>query len=1040
METFPKARARADVGHVFALLLAWLAKLPSAKLRTSGWSFLCLLMALVTVFTTATYADVQYVYDENGRLVQVVAPAGASAQYTYDAAGNISSINQVSASTLSIIEFTANAGPIGATVTIYGTGFSATPSSNTVTFNATAATVTSSTTTQLVVSVPAGATTGKIAVSVGGASAISAQDFTVNAGTPVPTIAGFSPTIGTFGTTVTVNGTNFETNLANDRVRFNGTAAATTSAVATQLGSKVPLFATSGRVRVDTPNGTAVSAADFFVPPGTYTAADVGFTGRTTVGTNAAMNTGAAGKIGLMLFDGVKGQKVGVGVSNVVFSPSGSANFYVKKPNGEDLITGVYFGPGGQGASLPALPVTGTYTIMIVPSSTASVSLTVSVSQDITGTIVPGGAPTTVATTFPGQGADVTFAGTQGQRVSLKISGVTITGGNHMMVSILNPDGSNLVVDSWVSGPDFIDVQSLPVSGTYTIRVDPQYAAIATATLTLYDVPPDTTGTIAAGGASVPVATTIPGQSADLTFAGTQGQRISLLITGVTLTGGTTNSAPVSILKPDGTTLASLCCVNSNEFIDAQVLPVTGTYTIRFHPISGSIGSGTFKLYDVPPDTTGTITPGGASATVTTTVPGQNANLSFTGSQGQRISLMISGVSVTGSTPAYFNYVSVLILKPDGTTLASISSINSTGFIDLQTLPVSGTYTVRFDPANWSFGSGTLTLYDVPPDTTGTITPGGASVTVTTTVPGQKADLTFAGTQGQQISLMASGIAMSIYTANVIVFKPDGSTLASTGNTPSFGFIDLTTLPATGTYTIRFDPTLQAIGSGTLTLFNVPPDVPGAITPGGAPVSVNTTVPGQRASLTFAGTQGQRVSLAISGVAMTGANPSYSDYATISILKPDSSTLGSVTASSSAFINTLSLPVTGSYTVRFDPANTTVGSGTLTLYDVPADATGTVTVGGASVILTTTVPGQNAVASFAGTAGQQVTGRITANTIGYLYVYLRRPDNSTLTSSGSSAASFNLQAQTLPTTGTYTILVDPNVAATGSVTVNVTSP
>jgi YD repeat-containing protein len=33
-------------------------------------------------------ADVQYVYDENGRLAGVIDPSGNAAQYNYDAAGN----------------------------------------------------------------------------------------------------------------------------------------------------------------------------------------------------------------------------------------------------------------------------------------------------------------------------------------------------------------------------------------------------------------------------------------------------------------------------------------------------------------------------------------------------------------------------------------------------------------------------------------------------------------------------------------------------------------------------------------------------------------------------------------------------------------------------------------------------------------------------------------------------------------------------------------------------------------------------------------
>src|SRR5262249_40082681 len=82
-----------------------------------------------------------YVYDELGRLVMVVDPSGDAATYTYDAVGNILSIGRIAAGTVAITEFTPNGAPVGATVTVYGTGFSATANQNTVTFNGTSAAV-----------------------------------------------------------------------------------------------------------------------------------------------------------------------------------------------------------------------------------------------------------------------------------------------------------------------------------------------------------------------------------------------------------------------------------------------------------------------------------------------------------------------------------------------------------------------------------------------------------------------------------------------------------------------------------------------------------------------------------------------------------------------------------------------------------------------------------------------------------------------------------------------------------------------------------
>ena len=107
---------------------------------------------------------------------------------------------------------------------------------------------------------------------------------------------------------------------------------------------------------------------------------------------------------------------------------------------------------------------------------------------------------------------------------------------------------------------------------------------------------------------------------------------------------------------------------------------------------------------------------------------------------------------------------------------------------------------------------------------------------------------------------------------------------------------------------------------------------------------------------------------------------------------------------------------------------------------MPPDATGTTTVNGASTAVTTSTPGQNAGVSFDGTAATSVTVRITGNTFGSVTITLGRPDGSSQVSISSSAANFNLTAQTLSVAGTYTVSINPNGTATGSITVAVTSP
>src|SRR5258705_6973602 len=204
--------------------------------------------------TTATNNNpIKYVYDDLGRLVAVIDPAGDTAHYVYDSVGNLLSISRQSSALVSILEFTPKSGLAGTVVTIYGTGFSTTPSSNAVSFNSTAAVVSSANETQIGTTVPAGNTTGLISVTTAAGFDSSDVPFVVAATGPI--ITGFTPNIGAAGTTVTVTGENFETTTHSNRAKFNGTLAAITAATTTLISTSVPTGATSGRISVTTPLG-----------------------------------------------------------------------------------------------------------------------------------------------------------------------------------------------------------------------------------------------------------------------------------------------------------------------------------------------------------------------------------------------------------------------------------------------------------------------------------------------------------------------------------------------------------------------------------------------------------------------------------------------------------------------------------------------------------------------------------------------------------------------------------------------------------------
>ena len=164
--------------------------------------------------------------------------------------------------------FSPASGFVGSTVTISGT-FNSTVTG--VRFNTSSlVTPTNPSTTGATAVVPTGATTGPIHVYTAAGQRTSATNFTVVTA-PLPTITSFTPASGPVGTSVKITGTNFSGTVSGgsfttSSVKFNTTTATTFHVdSATQITATVPTGATTGKISVTTPGGTATSAANFTV-------------------------------------------------------------------------------------------------------------------------------------------------------------------------------------------------------------------------------------------------------------------------------------------------------------------------------------------------------------------------------------------------------------------------------------------------------------------------------------------------------------------------------------------------------------------------------------------------------------------------------------------------------------------------------------------------------------------------------------------------------------------------------------------------------
>lgn len=422
----------------------------------------CIVAALGLLSPSARADDIAYLYDELGRVVQASnATTGEVILYGYDAAGNITSQRTVSLATLAIGHFSPARGPVGTQVTINGTGFSATPASNTVRFNGVTAAVASSTTTQIVAAVPATATTGTISVDVAAATVTSSTAFTVTAGSTEPTITLVTPNVGNAGTPITIVGNNFETVPSRNSVRLNANPAPVTASSAMTVSSVIPSGTSSGRIRVTTPNGTAVSPSDFIVIPPNYGVHQFVTTGRMeTDGTSSALTFPTAWKINIRLFEGKIGDLLTVGVTSTTVAQVGIKVF---APNSTMVASGSVTA-AGQGVQIPKLTESGTYTVVVDATGNTG-NTSIGIFKPLTDTVTVGGASSTLNLTPPGRRGLVSFSGTQGDYVNVTLSGVTLSAGR---VAVISPTGAEVVASAFTTAGTAFQPR-LPRTGTYVV-------------------------------------------------------------------------------------------------------------------------------------------------------------------------------------------------------------------------------------------------------------------------------------------------------------------------------------------------------------------------------------------------------------------------------------------------------------------------------------------------------------------------------------------------------------------------------------------
>jgi RNase P/RNase MRP subunit p29 len=999
-------------------------------------------VASASTFPASVSGSTTYTYDALGRLVQANVPAlGIVENYTYDASGNLLSMTSEPTATLAISDLSSPEGAPGSTLTIVGSGFSTNPSSDVVTINGVAATVVSATASELVVNVPAGATSGPIEVQTGTGTVISSSNFTVTTAVSAPTITSFLPADAPTGATVTLTGTGFSSALADNQVQVNQTAATVVAATPTSLTFVVPSFdggtqtsstfsAMSAPITVATPMGTATSPTDLVVSTlliATPPIANVG-------GAAVTMPTPTASTAQLMGFTAIAGQPVEL-VASSLSTPSG-VQASVFAPNGVSL-TAKSFTAAGQSLQIPT-PVSGRYSVYFYANGTGG-SVSWSVLGSLVGALTLNGTPTTETVSVPGESAQLTFNGTQGQNVTLSFTSVTLSAAT---VTMTSPDGA-IVLSQPLTTSGLTVSPTLPASGTYTVLVTPAATASGAFTTALTST---TASTFAPnqGVKSVTLTGTTP---TTLTFTGSVGEIVSLA---VSETAGTSSSFWVTVLQPDGTTLltrSTSLCVTCGTTLDFNLGPLTQPGTYSLVVTQTGTATNTFALTFTTPLVGSTTI--GSTANVTLTQLGQGALESFPGVAGQYVSASLLSSSA-GLTPTG----TIAIVGPDGTTIASgilatcTSGCTAQGVASAGPLPTTGTYTALFlQQSGEPGGSGSLTITMLPP-VTGSLTVGTSNAVVV--AGGQGFTETFTASAGQSLSVGLQSSSTGPTNGTASILDPNGVLIASTAfnartgyqTTPANAVLNVGPLAIGGTYTVLVQQATSAagLGAGTIT---VTPELTasGALTVGSA--SSVTFGAGQGLSETFNGTAGEYVSVALGSQSTTAPITG-----TIQVLSPTGIQVAtasysgtcSSTCSGAGNVNVGPLPTSGQYTLVFSQGNafeSFPGSGSMTVTPEAA-VQGTLTLGTPANL--TLAAGQGAQETFSGSAGQYATVSVSesASLIQGATVTVLGPSGSTVatgtftaTCSTTCSGTSSLNLGPLPLAGTYTVLLQQSTQAYG---------
>jgi hypothetical protein len=407
-----------------------------------------------------------------------------------------------------------------------------------------------------------------------------------------------------------------------------------------------------------------------------------------------------------LVFRAQAGQHVGLGIGALGFVPASATGvgFTVKQPDGTvlpgmEMLHCVAANPQGGCDGEFTIARSGNYVIDVDAPFSAAPHFSIQLSSALARALAVGRSEA-VTLTRVGQDGRFPLAIAPGQDVTVELGGIASSSKESgFALRVYRPDGSLLgQASADATRGASVSLGSAAPAGTYIVEVDPDYGATGSFLVAAKAAAQSQEGAIDVSSAA--------GRDLRFNFVATAGQSVTVGLDNLSHDPDVESNSRVSILKPDGTRLATVGCSTVSHGqrslckVSASNL-AAATYTIVVSPPFNASLSG--KLYRTT-DRVAKLDPASPNRVELQTA--QVARYTFAASEGDKV-----GLALTRNLPGDKTLYYVTLLRPDGSIITArvLVPAQAAMQIDPVALPATGVYTVAVD-AGFDKGSATLSL------------------------------------------------------------------------------------------------------------------------------------------------------------------------------------------------------------------------------------------------------------------------------------------------------------------------------------------